>query len=319
VKLFEIPAPNPNPPQLARSLREFQWLKSSPMVLMHLVPFAAFWTGTKWQDWAVCFGLYFVRMFGVTGAYHRYFAHRTYKTSRVFQFVLAFLAQTSSQKGALWWGAHHRHHHKYSDHDKDPHDSRRGFWYSHIGWLFDHTDETDYKRIHDLAKYPELVALNKLWAVPPALLGFGVWWFMGWSGLFIGFALSTVLLWHGTFTINSLSHMLGKPRYDSNDASKNNWFLAIITLGEGWHNNHHYCMTTVRQGFFWWEYDITFYILKALSWVGLVWDLKPPPARVYDESNMLPHARRRARAAAASSPSVLPDPVASAPALPPAA
>lgn len=251
------------------------------------MPFGAFWTGTKWQDWVVCIALYWVRMFGVTGGYHRYFAHRTYKTSRFFQFVLAFLAQSSSQKGALWWAAHHRVHHKYSDQEQDPHDSRRGFWYSHVVWLFDGTDQTDYARVRDLSKFPELVVLNKLWLLPPVLLGFAVWLIWGWSGLWIGFGLSTVLTWHGTFTINSLSHMLGRPRYDAGDDSKNNWLLAIITMGEGWHNNHHYCMTTVRQGFYWWEIDATYYVLKLLNAFGIVWDLKMPPARVYDPKNML--------------------------------
>ena len=271
---------------------EYEWLQAFPFILMHLAPFAAFWIGTKWQDWVVCVALYWIRMFAVTGVYHRYFAHRTYKTSRVFQFLLAFLAQTSSQKGALWWGAHHRNHHRLSDLDGDPHDSRRGFWFSHLGWLFYKTAETDYARIKDMAKYPELVVLNKLWAVPPLLLGAAVWSLWGWSGLCIGFCLSTALLWHGTFTINSLSHMLGSQRYDAKDTSRNNWVLALITMGEGWHNNHHYCMTTVRQGFYWWEIDATYYVLRVLSWVGLVWDLKPPPARVYDEKNMLPHARK---------------------------
>lgn len=268
-----------------------QLLGSIPFVAMHFVPLLAFFTGTRWQDWVVCIVLYWVRMFGVTGGYHRYFAHRTYKTSRVFQFLLAFLAQSSAQKGALWWAAHHRVHHKRSDQDGDPHDSRRGFWYSHVGWLFDDTEETDYARVKDLARYPELVWLNKFSLLPAVILGFLVWLALGWSGLLIGFVLSTVLLWHGTFTINSLSHMLGKQRYPSGDNSKNNWFLAIITMGEGWHNNHHYFMNSTRQGFYWWEYDFTYYILRALQAVGIVWDIKEPPARVFDPAVQLPRAQ----------------------------
>ncbi len=281
---------------------------------MHLLPLGALWTGARFQDFAVCFLLYAVRMFGVTGAYHRYFAHRTYKTSRVFQFLLAFLAQTSAQKGALWWAAHHRTHHKFSDKPGDPHNSRRGFWYSHVGWILDRTGETDYAKVKDLAKYPELVLLNVVPNIASLTLGFAVWWFMGWSGLFIAFGLSTVLLWHGTFTINSLCHMIGKPRYDADDDSKNSFLLAIITLGEGWHNNHHYFQGSTRQGFFWWELDITYYVLKVLSWVGLVWDLKAPPARAYDPVHMLPNSNvRRGNADEADGiPSVLP------PALPPA-
>ncbi|MDQ2646466.1 MAG: acyl-CoA desaturase [Myxococcota bacterium] len=272
----------------ARSLAEYEWVGALPFIGLHFVPLLAIYTGTRWQDWAVCAGLYVVRMFGVTGGYHRYFSHRTYKTSRVFQFVLAFLAQSSSQKGALWWAANHRTHHKYSDQDGDPHDSRRGFWYSHCGWIFDYTAHTDYSKVKDLAKYPELVFLNHFHHVPTVALGTLVYLLMGWSGLFIGFALSTVLLWHGTFTINSLAHMIGRQRYASNDDSKNHFGLALLTLGEGWHNNHHYFMGSTRQGFFWWELDITYGILKVLSWFHIVWDIKEPPARVYDPSSMLP-------------------------------
>ena len=223
-------------------------------------------------------------MFGVTGVYHRYFAHRTYKTSRVFQFLLAFLAMSSSQKGVLWWASKHRVHHKLSDMDGDPHDSRRGFWYSHIGWLYDRNEATDYGKIRDMARYPELVFLNKLWFIPPLVLGVAVWAIWGWSGLLIGFFLSTAVLWHGTFTINSLSHMLGTQRYDAKDASTNNWVLAIITMGEGWHNNHHHFMGSTRQGFFWWEIDLTYYVLRALAFTGLVWDIKEPPRHVFDPS-----------------------------------
>jgi stearoyl-CoA desaturase (delta-9 desaturase) len=277
------------PVKLATSIGEYQWSLGVPFILMHFLPLGALWTGARWQDFAMCAALYVVRMFGVTGGYHRYFAHRTYRTSRWFQFLLAFLAQTSSQKGALWWAAHHRTHHKLSDKPGDPHDSKRGFWYSHVGWILDDTNQTDYSKVKDLAKYPELVYLNLVPNIATVALGVAVWALLGWSGLFIGFGLSTVLLWHGTFTINSLAHMIGKPRYASDDESKNSFWLALITLGEGWHNNHHYFMGSTRQGFFWWEVDITYYVLKALSWVGIVWDIKEPPARAYDPRSMLAH------------------------------
>jgi stearoyl-CoA desaturase (delta-9 desaturase) len=282
------PVPTRRP---ARSLREYQWVGALPFIGLHFVPLLAFWTGTRWQDWAVCAGLYFVRMFGVTGGYHRYFSHRTYKTSRLFQFLLAFLAQSSAQKGALWWSANHRTHHKLSDKDGDPHDSRRGFWYSHCGWIFDYTEATDYSKVKDLAKYPELVLLNHFHHIPTVVLGVAVYASMGWSGLFIGFALSTVLLWHGTFTINSLAHMIGRQRYAAGDDSKNHFGLALLTLGEGWHNNHHYFMGSTRQGFYWWELDITYAIIKTLSFFRIVWDIKEPPARVYDPRVMLPAQR----------------------------
>jgi len=261
-----------------------------------------FWTSVHTVDWVMCGALYVVRMFGITGGYHRYFAHRSYKTSRVFQFLLAFLAMSSSQKGVLWWASNHRTHHRLSDKDGDPHDSRRGFWYSHVGWLYDYREATDYSKVKDLARYPELVFLNEYWVIPPLALGVGVWLLLGWSGLLIGFFLSTAILWHGTFTINSLSHMLGTQRYDAGDDSTNNWVLAIVTMGEGWHNNHHHFMGSTRQGFYWWEIDVSYYILRAFQALGLVWDIKEPPARVYDPAHQLPRPHRSPSAIVAPPP-----------------
>jgi stearoyl-CoA desaturase (delta-9 desaturase) len=223
-------------------------------------------------------------MFAATGVYHRYFSHRTYKTSRPMQFLLAVLAQTTSQKGILWWAAHHRAHHRNSDTPRDVHSPLQfGFWHAHVGWIYDGTASTDYARVRDFTRFPELVILNKLWWIPPAGLAFAVWAIWGWSGLWIGFMLSTVLVWHAVFTINSLAHVWGTQRYDTSDTSRNNWVLALLTMGEGWHNNHHHFMGSARQGFYWWEIDATYYILRAMSWFGLVWDLKPPSPRVYTE------------------------------------
>jgi stearoyl-CoA desaturase (delta-9 desaturase) len=310
VSFFDVSLAAPEVRTRARRLSEYEWLGALPFILLHLAPLGALWTGTNWQDWAVCIALYWGRMFFVTSVYHRYFAHRTFKTSRLFQFLLAFAAMTSSQKGILWWASHHRAHHKYSDTELDPHNSRRGFWYSHLGWIFDHTEQTDYRRIRDFAKYPELVALNKLWALPPLMLAVVVWLLLGWSGLLIGFALSTAVLWHGTFTINSLSHIFGKQRYATGEDSKNNWLLAIITMGEGWHNNHHFWMTSTRQGFFWWEIDLSYYGLRLLAWTRLIWDIREPPRRVYEAErpaeSLRPESLRPAEAPAAASTSIAP-------------
>lgn len=271
-------------------------------IILHLIPVLGFWTGATMFDWMLCIALYFVRMFWVTGGYHRYFAHRSYQTSRFFQFIIAFMAQTSLQKGALWWASHHRVHHRTSDTPKDPHSMKLyGFWYSHIGWIMGPDYKiTDYKIINDYAKYPELVWLNKYHLIPPFMLALGVWMvgavvntgglenmftLPGLSSLVIGFFLSTVILYHGTFSINSIMHKFGNQRYASNDESKNNLLLALITLGEGWHNNHHYYEVAARQGFFWWEIDITFYILKVFSWFGLVWDLKGVPNHIKNSKN----------------------------------
>jgi stearoyl-CoA desaturase (delta-9 desaturase) len=240
----------------------------------------------------LCVSLYVARMFGVTAGFHRYFSHRSFKTSRVAQFLLAFFAQTSAQRGVLWWAAKHRHHHKHSDTELDVHSPRhRGFFYSHVGWIFTaQHEETDYDAIPDLTKYPELVWLNKHPYFPATLLAIACFLIAGWPGLFVGFFWSTTLLYHGTFFINSLAHVHGNQRYVTGDDSRNNWWLAVITMGEGWHNNHHAYQRSTRQGFRWYEFDPTFYILTMLSWVRVVWDLGEPPADVVRNERRLGRA-----------------------------
>ncbi len=245
---------------------------------------------------ALCFGTYFMRMFFITGGYHRYFAHRSYKTSRAFQFVLAFMGTTSAQKGVLWWAGHHRNHHRFSDMPEDIHSPvQRGFLWSHVGWLFSPKHDATPDTIRDFASYPELRWLNDHWLVPPLVGLVGLFLVGGLPALVWGGLVSTVILWHGTFTINSLSHVFGSRRYPTNDDSRNNFLLALITMGEGWHNNHHHYMVSARQGFFWYELDVSYLILLALSKVGIVWDLKRPPAsmlekrpEVLDEPLVLP-------------------------------
>jgi stearoyl-CoA desaturase (delta-9 desaturase) len=263
-----------------------------PFILVHLACFAAIWTGVTWQAVVVGIVLYWVRMIGVTGGYHRYFSHRTYKTSRVGQFLIACLAQSSAQQGAIWWAAVHRHHHRYSDTELDPHSPRlTGFWHSHVGWIFaERRNRPSYDTVSDLTRYPELVFLDDHQYIVPFLLGTAVWWFMGWSGLVVGFVWSTVACWHGTFTINSLAHVHGDQRYLTGDDSRNNWWLAVITCGEGWHNNHHAYQSSTRQGFRWYEWDLTYYVLKIASWTGLVWDLRDPPAEVIANERRLGRA-----------------------------
>ncbi|MCO6432242.1 MAG: acyl-CoA desaturase [Deltaproteobacteria bacterium] len=281
-------------------------------LLVHLLPFAALYTGATRFDWIVCGVLYLVRMFFVTAGYHRYFAHRTYKTSRFFQFVLAFMAQTSAQKGVLWWSANHRTHHKYSDTEKDPHSMKRfGFWYSHVGWIMvPDYEPTRFELVKDLQKYPELVWLNRYYLIPPILLGALVTitggvvnggsihtaFSAGWSTLWIGFFLSTVILYHATFSINSLMHRFGRARYKTGDESKNSLWLALISLGEGWHNNHHYYQRSTRQGFYWWEIDLTYYGLKVLQYLGLVWDLHGVPEHVRSAPDKLTTSSRASNA-----------------------
>ena len=284
---------------------------SIPFVLVHLVCIAAIWTGITWQAVAIGIALYWLRIFAIGAGYHRYFSHRAYATSRAAQFVLAALAQSTAQRSALWWAAKHRHHHLHSDTERDVHSPRhKGFLYSHVGWIFAaRHDATDLVKIADFARYPELMWLHRYELVPATILAVLCFVAGGWPGLVVGFFWSTVVLYHATFCINSLAHVHGKKRYVTGDDSRNNWLLAIFTMGEGWHNNHHAYQSSVRQGFRWWEFDPTYYILKVLSWVGLVWDLKSPPAAVLRNEHRL-GARVINRAAAQLAETFQPDRIA---------
>ncbi len=273
----------------AKGRGRIDWVGSLPFIAVHVAAVAGIAVlGWSWTGCALAIGLYYLRMFGVTGGYHRYFSHRSFRTSRAFQFVLAILAMTSVQKGVLWWASHHRLHHKLSDQPGDVHSVLHdGFLWSHVGWIlsYDH-QTTDSERVRDLEKFPELRFLDR-WYFLPAV-GFGVLCFAlgSWWGLVWGFLVSTTLLWHGTFTINSLSHMIGRRRYRTTDNSRNSLMLALITMGEGWHNNHHYYQRATNQGFFWWEIDLTYYVLRLLQSVGLVWDLHRPPQHVVDANRI---------------------------------
>jgi stearoyl-CoA desaturase (delta-9 desaturase) len=267
-------------------LRHYFHPQALPFWAIHAAAiYGVYSVGFSWSGLGLAIALYYVRMFFVTGVYHRYFSHRAYKTSRFFQFLLAFGGGMCVQKGALWWAGHHRHHHKFSDMPEDLHSPRQqGTLWAHMGWILSREhNETPYDLIRDFARYPELVWLNKHHAVPPVLYAATLYALGGWSALVWGFGVSTVLLWHGTFTINSFSHVFGKRRFETTDDSRNNWFLALVTMGEGWHNNHHFYQSTANQGFYWWEFDMSYYVLWTLSKVGLVWDLRLPPRWVLDK------------------------------------
>ncbi|MBX6426993.1 MAG: fatty acid desaturase [Variibacter sp.] len=260
-----------------------------PFVLVHVACLGVLWTGVTWDAVMMGVALYWIRIFAIGAGYHRYFSHRAYSTSRTFQFILAVLAQSTAQKSVLWWAAKHRHHHLHSDTERDIHSPRhRGFLYSHVGWIFLRRHETcDLVKVDDLARYPELMWLHRHERLPALLLAVACYLIGGWPGLVVGFFWSTVLVYHATFCINSLAHVRGRKRYVTGDDSRNNWLLALFTMGEGWHNNHHAYQSSVRQGFKWWEIDPTFYILKLLAWLGIVWDLKSPPPAVLQNEHRL--------------------------------
>jgi stearoyl-CoA desaturase (Delta-9 desaturase) len=257
------------------------WRTSAPFLAFHLIPLAMIWTGAPASALVMAAVLYFGRMFFITAGYHRYFAHRSYRLPRWAQFLMALGGTTALQKGPLWWAAHHRDHHRYSDTDQDIHSPIRGFWWSHVGWILcDKYSATDIDRIKDFAKYPELRWLNRNDWVGPTALGIATFAVGGWAGLVIGFGLSTVLLWHGTFLVNSLAHVMGRRRYVTSDTSRNSFLIALVTNGEGWHNNHHHYQASARQSFRWWEWDPSYYVLWMLSKVGIVRDLKQPTEQI---------------------------------------
>ena len=240
------------------------------------------WLGVSWSGVLLALVLYFARMFFVTAGYHRYFSHRSFKTSRVFQGILAFGAQTSLQRGVLWWAAKHRQHHRLSDRAGDVHSPRiDGFWWSHVGWSTSATSGGEsHANVADLARYPELRLLDRFKHWPGVALAIVLLVVGGAHALVWGFFVSTVVLWHGTFTINSLAHLIGRRRYDTADDSRNHWALALITMGEGWHNNHHHYMSSANQGFRWYEIDVSYYLLVMLSVTRIVWDVRRAPAHV---------------------------------------
>jgi stearoyl-CoA desaturase (Delta-9 desaturase) len=272
------------------------WARCVPFILLHVACALVFVVGISTTAVVCAIALYAIRMFAITGFYHRYFSHRAFKTTRWAQFVFAFLGATATQRGPLWWAGHHRNHHRNSDTEADVHSPmQHGFLWSHMGWFMSRRNfATPVAAVPDLARFPELRFLDRFDVLAPvvliaALYGAGelcayAWPQLGTNGFQLvvwGFLISTVVLAHATFTINSLSHVFGSRRYVTGDTSRNNPLLAMITFGEGWHNNHHHHPHSARQGFAWWEIDLTYLGLRLLAALGIVSDLRPVPAHVY--------------------------------------
>jgi stearoyl-CoA desaturase (delta-9 desaturase) len=271
------------------------WMRVVPFIGMHLACFGILFVGASTTAVVTAVALYVIRMFAITGFYHRYFSHRSFKTSRAGQFVFALLGASAVQRGPIWWAAHHRHHHAFSDTEHDVHSpAQRGFLWSHMGWFLSRRHfEPDLSRVRDLLRFPELRLLDRFDILVPVALAVGLFGAGAalehyaphlhtdrWQMLVWGFFVSTIVTYHATYTINSLCHVFGKRRYDTADDSRNNVWLALLTFGEGWHNNHHHYPASTRQGFYWWEIDLTYYGLRLLALFGIVWDLKPVPREV---------------------------------------
>ena len=276
------------------------WWRVIPFVLMHLSCFALVWVGFSVFALIFAIALYAIRMFAITGFYHRYFAHKAFQTSRFGQFLFAILGATAVQRGPLWWAAHHRNHHAHSDLETDAHSPvQHGFLWSHIGWFLSTANfATHLDRVKELAKFPELRFLDRFDIIVPTVFAvsiFGLGELLavaapqlqtnGWQLLVWGFVISTVALYHATFSVNSLAHVWGKRRYMTRDNSRNNLFIALLTLGEGWHNNHHHYPGSASQGFYWWEIDFTYYGLRLLAALGLIWDLRMVPVAIRESKH----------------------------------
>ena len=276
---------------------DIDWIRATPFLMVHAMLLGVFWVG--WSPVAVTTAvlLYFFRIFAITAFYHRYFAHRAFKTGRAIQFLFAIAGASAAQRGPLWWAAHHRHHHAHSDRPGDAHSpAYKGFWWSHVGWFLSHRHLTpDYGRVRDLARYPELRWLDRVDVLVPVALATALYILGGYleahhpelgtsaaQMLVWGFFVSTVAVYHATYTVNSLCHVFGRRRYDTPDNSRNSLLLALLTLGEGWHNNHHHYPAAARQGFFWWEIDLTYYVLRVMAACGIIRELKPVPAPIRD-------------------------------------
>ena len=283
--------------------KQIDWLRTLPFIALHAAVLLVFVLGWSPVAITVALFLYAIRMFAITGFYHRYFSHKAFKTSRLVQFIFAAIGASAIQRGPLWWASHHRLHHVHSDREQDTHSpTQHGFIWSHMGWFLSKQNfATRHNRIKDFARYPELRFLDRFDILMPLLLaislyglgeGLNAYWpELGTNGLQMllwGFVISTVVLYHVTFTINSLAHRFGHRRFETRDDSRNNFVLALLTFGEGWHNNHHYYAGSARQGFAWWEVDITYYVLRMMQALGLIHGLRPVPAHVFQQRRSNP-------------------------------
>ena len=241
----------------------------------------------SWKAFTVFVVLYVISGLGITFGFHRLFTHRAFKVPKWIEYVAAFAGTLALQGSVLKWVAHHRMHHAFSDNDRDPHDSTRGFWFSHLFWTCYNDPARDDMKIQrkfarDIAADPVLVFMSKdsFSIGAQVLLATGLWYVFGWEIMLSGVALRLVALYHATWFVNSAAHLWGYRNYDVGDRATNCWWVGLITFGEGWHNNHHAFSNVAPAGHRWWEIDTTWMLIKALSWVGLVRDIKLPPTYI---------------------------------------
>jgi len=301
---FDNGEPRVSSAEYGKSDTGVDWLRVIPFIVMHLACLTVLFVGVSTVAVVTAITLYLLRMFAITAFYHRYFSHKSFRTSRKIQFIFALIGASATQRGPLWWAAHHRQHHRYADQPADPHSPKQGFFWSHMGWFLSGKHyQADYNLVQDWKRFVELRWLDRFDLIAPVLLALTLFIFgvllekfapelktSGWQMLVWGYFISTVVLLHVTLLINSMAHRIGKKRYTTNDESRNNFLLALLTLGEGWHNNHHHYPASARQGFYWWEVDVSYYLLKLMQKSGLIWDVRTVPLHKRDSKKIIPEA-----------------------------
>ena len=265
------------------------WVVQASALLVFAVPF-------RWAFLGLWAASHFLRAIGLTLVFHRYLAHRAFRMNRVARFVWTFIGTAAMQKGPLWWAGHHVNHHRFADREGDPHSPMiSGFYYAHVGWFLHDTKhdrvEATNPVIRDFSTVPEIAWLDRYFFLPPAALAATLFLAGGWPWLVYGFCLPTMTLAHATFAINTVNHMFGSRRFDTLDESRNNPLTAFFAVGEGWHNNHHRYQRAARNGFYWWEFDPTWYTIRAMAAVGLGGDIQPVPERIYEEARLVKAGR----------------------------
>jgi len=260
------------------------------VIVLQATPVAFLLTGTNSTDWLLFAVIYPIQSIGVGVSLHRYFAHRSFKTSRWFQFMMALMAASVFGDAVRFTGKH-RLHHRYSDTTNDTHTPLKGFWSCWYGSLLDngYTDAELCDAARDLKKYPELMWLHRYWMVPGLVLCGIAFLIGGLSSVAIGVLLGSTLLLNQAAAVNYFCHKYGRRRFDTRDRSTNNALIAALSFGEGWHNNHHYYPATARAGFHWWEVDMYYWVIWLFEKLGLVWDVRQPTQEMLNK-NLIPKA-----------------------------
>ncbi len=257
------------------------WVVFAWMAFMHVGAIAGFFTFSWPAFWTAIFLWWLTGGIGICLGYHRYFTHKSYATPKVIQYLLAICGCMAGEAGPIAWVAAHRYHHTYSDTDQDPHSPLKGFLWSHFTWLFGRENflasyDSYKKYCPDMIKDKFIVFLDRYHMLPVLFLTGILYAMGGWSFVVWGIFVRSLIVYHSTWLVNSASHIWGYRTYKTTDASRNNWWVAILAFGEGWHNNHHAFQRSARHGFHWWEFDITYRTIQILWVLGLASEIHLP-------------------------------------------